>query len=352
MLPKLLSGLVLMLCIGMPQSGACQGQTSRGEQPASRIIQLDLVADPSGQPGMQQEWMEKLNDCGIDRVRITTSRVSGRPSIEELESGSIVVIKIAGTLDDRKILLPGRTFTIGEVDGIRAWVQQLRDDGAAVALGEKMGFGLTSEQLVALHTELSTPLDASTSGQSPAAILQQIRGKLKTPIVAGPAVAELLANDEEKFSGELQGFSAGTALAALVRPLGLVVVPDRPQGGTLQITLVPGENAAEHWPVGWPTEGPTNQIEPRLFERIDVEIRAFRLDDALQAISGRIGVAILYDYNSLAEKELDPAQALVTLVKPKQTYYSIVTALCSKTKPRLAASLRVDENGKPFFWVF
>lgn len=347
--------LAVVPCTG-PALAGCQRerQDPQGSEsaPQERIIHLELAADVNGELGMQQEWMEALERVGLDRVRIITTRMVGGPSVEEIQAGGVVTVKLKGVISGQKIRLPGREFSMRDLAGIREYAGQLRADGAAVTLAEKKGFGLTSDQLVDLHSGLSGVVVASTRGKPAAAVVAELRESLRVPLVVPPEVQRLLEEEREPVRDEFSGLSAGTALAAAVRPLGLVAVPRRPQGGPVEMTLLPSDQAAEHWPVGWPTEGPTDRVEPRLYERIDVEIRDFRLFDALQAVAGRIEIPVLFDHNSLARKEIDPATALVSFVKPRQTHYAIVTKLCSQTRPSLAVDLRVDENGKPFFWIY
>jgi len=329
--------------------GFCAAQQAIAQH---RSIEMELIADERGQLGVQQEWMEALDSAGIDRVRIVTSQSGKRPAVEEVQLGESVLVRLTGTISGRRLLLPGREFAITDVENIAAWVRQLRDDGAAVTMAEKKGFGLTSEQLVNVHTDLSTVVAESTKGLPVGDVFDAIRSQLTTRFVLTPKIEALLRAGDETVQDELKGFSAGFSLAALVRPLGLVVVPSRPQGGEIQIQLMPADEASEHWPIGWPVEGEARKVAPGLFDRIDVDIQRFKLTDALNAISGRVGVPIVIDQNSLARKMVDPATTIVTLVQPKLTYYSIVIKLCSQTRPALSLQLRTDENGKPFFWVF
>jgi hypothetical protein len=317
-----------------------------------RLVELEIVGDDRGQLGQQQEWMEMLTEVGADRVKASTSARPGGPAIEELRSGTTTVIRVRGVLAGRKLRMPGGEFSINDRDAIAALLRKLRDDGAEQTLAEKVGFGLTSEQLVALHGGLAASVEAVTKGEALGTVVSTIRTRLPAPLVMSPEVESLIAGDEAPVREELQGVSLGTALAILVRPHGLVVVPQRPQGGSLQIAVLPGEAVEEFWPIGWPVEEQVAATAPGLFEKTDVEIRGFKLADAMTAISGRTAIPVFYDHNSLAEKEVDPAEAIVTLARPQLTYFSIIIKLCSQTRPALAPELRMDEAGKPFLWVF
>jgi hypothetical protein len=151
----------------------------------------------------------------------------------------------------------------------------------------------------------------------------------------------------------MQGLSAGTVLAAALRPMGLVAVPRFPAGGPIEVVVMDSQKAAEHWPIGWPPEKAPLHAAPELFDRLDnVEIRSFALKEALDAIEQRLGVPFLYDRNALAAEGIDLQAIKVTLVKPRLTYFSIVQQLLSSAKRDLRVELRLDEAGKPFLWFY
>lgn len=346
-LRRLLTVLILAVAgLAMHDASLAQpGQTRR-------LIELEVVADQRGELGLQHEWMEALQRVGADRVRVATSARPGGPAVEELRTGETVVVQVRGMISGRRLKLPGGEFGIGDTDGIATLLRRIRDDGAQMALTEKMGFGLTAEQLVALHEELATPVAMGTFGQPVTAVIEGMRGALRSPLALAPEVVALLEECESPVQDELRGMSVGTALAAVARPLGLVLVPVRPQGGVVQLGLVPYDRAAEHWPVGWPVEEDLRKVAPAMFQAIDVEIRSYTLADALAAIAARMEMPLLYDQNSLAMKEVDPAAVRVELVQKKLTLNSIVTKLCAQARPALAFRVRRDEAGKPFLWVY
>ena len=150
---------------------------------------------------------------------------------------------------------------------------------------------------------------------------------------------------------ELNGVSAGTALAVVLRPLGLVWQPRRLPGKPLELMIVDSQESLENWPIGWPLERPPVQIEPRLFERLQLEIRGYPLGDALDAIEKRTGVSFFYDHNSLARAGVELKKTKVTLIQDKASFMVAIDKLLRQCKPQLIDELRVDENGKPFLWI-
>jgi hypothetical protein len=148
---------------------------------------------------------------------------------------------------------------------------------------------------------------------------------------------------------ELQGLSAGTALAALLRPLGLVLLPQKQPDGQLKLWITDVRRAAVSWPVGWPSQKPPRETLPDLFTFLNVEIQDAPLSKSLEEISGRLKAPILFDHNGLARQKIDMSHVNVSL-PPGRTYYQkIVERLLYQAK--LKCELRVDEAKKPFLWV-
>lgn len=315
-----------------------------------RQIHLEISAGRLEPVQTQQKWMEILSNAGADRVRSVTSHSTGKVNIEERETGLGVVIKIQGVINGNKLELPGGTFTQRDATAIGNYIEALRLDGVNTALAEKKAFGLTSEQLVELSQSLSKPLQLKTRGVDPAEIVKHIRAEIPYAVdldsVAGNALSVCAAIQDE-----LQGLSLGTALAATLRPAGLVLEPFRKQGEELRLRIVDSRQAAEYWPVGWPAEGTPKEAAPGLFEKNLLEIRDFPLDQVLAAIAAKAEMPMLFDYNSMARREIDLSKTNVTFVKQNVSYGYSLRKLLSKTKPPMNYEIRADEAGQPFLWI-
>ena len=314
-----------------------------------RIVELQVSADSRARVGTQQRWMEMLSKVGADRV-VSRTGLTGGPEIEETKLSSSSLVTISGVISGDKLLLPGGSFSIRDKAGIRNLIQRIRDDGARVALAEKKAFGLTSEQLVGLHQLMQKQLNFNTRSMSAAEVVQNISRIVGREFNLDATARTALAGSAA-VSEELNGISAGTALAVVLRPLGLVWQPRRLPGKPVELLIVDSQNSSENWPVGWPLEKPPVQIEPRLFERLQLEIRGYPLSDALNAIEKRTGVPFFYDHNSLAREGVELAETKVTLVQDKASFMVAIDKLLRQSKPKLFDELRVDENGRPFLWI-
>ena len=314
-----------------------------------RFVELRVSAGERSALGDQQRWMEVLSKVGADRVSSKSNRYATQPAIKEIQSSGAVTVQVSGVLSGDKIILPGKTYSIRNVAGIRDFIQKLRDDGATVALADKKAFGLTSEQLVDVHTELMATIEMETKGTNAAQTIERVLAQQKYKVVIDRQSSSVLSRST--ISEELNGFTIGTGVAAMVRPLGLVLVPQRQQGGNIELRLVDSVRADENWPVGWPIEKPVSKVEPKLFERFELEIRNIPLHSVLAAIEQRVGIPFLYDQNAIARAGIELKKTRVNLASRRIAYMVALRKLLSQSKPQLIQELRVDENGKPFLWI-
>ncbi len=336
------SKLVLFVGLGLLVDTACAQK---------RIIQLEVSASDRSELSTQQRWMEMLSGVGADRVRSRTALGPVEPKVEEVQLGGTASITVIGVISGNDLVLPGAKFSIRDAQGIRDYLQKLRDDGSKVALADKKAFGLTSEQLVGMSEELSAVVTQSTKGVKTGSAVEQMLAQLKSPVVMDATARQALTGSTT-VKEELKGLALGTALAAAIRPLGLVLVPTREQGQALQLQIVDSRSADESWPVGWPIEKPISQIEPKLFNKLEnIEIRGFALDSILDRLEQRLAVPFIYDQNTMAREGIDLEATKVTLVKARTEYLLAIDKLLSQTRPGMKTEVRVDENGKPFLWI-
>jgi hypothetical protein len=336
------SFFLIILLLGIPE-------IALGQPAKRRMIYLEVSADARARVGTQQDWLKMLQDVGADKVLSKTAR-TGTPTIEESEFTNSTIIRVTGFIVGSQLRLPGGNFSIRDKAGIRTLLQKLRDDGARVALAEKKAFGLTSEQLVGLHGVFAEPVEFNTKGQNAGDVIGGLIKQTGLKFVLDPS-ARAAVNGKETVAEELKGMSVGTALAAVVRPLGVVVQPKREQGKSLEIHILDSRSSDENWPIGWPIDRPPVSAAPDLFDQIPIEIRNFPLNAVLDAIEKKSGVPFFYDHNTLARKGIELSEVKVTLVDKKIALLVAVSRLLKQSQPRLSYEIRVDENAKPFLWI-
>ena len=140
-------------------------------QTSNRSIELEVYSAPSTPAEQRYEWLEALSEVGADRVSAKTARTPS-PGVEETSYGGSTVILVKGVINNRKIKLPGKSFSITDRGGLKNYLQSLRADGAKTALAEKKAFGLTSEQLVSVHTNLTSVVQSSSKDQQAGQLLK------------------------------------------------------------------------------------------------------------------------------------------------------------------------------------
>ncbi|HMO12889.1 MAG TPA: hypothetical protein PKD64_03680 [Pirellulaceae bacterium] len=313
-------------------------------------VELEILIGNEVGIDQRQAWVELLGQAGADAVRMRSAGGSDEIRVTSTPMGDRELCKLVGQLTARnQLVLPGGTFSQRDVAAIRALIQRIRDDGARVALSEKKAFGLTAEQLVGLHRELALGYNETTKGVAVAEIVEKIRRQVTLPLELTADARRALA-EPYLIEDELFGLSAGTVLAAVLRPVGLVAVPQRPQGGEIRMAIVDSQQADEHWPIGWPHEGSESSLAPEIYRTFSLRVENIPLRDVLDAIEKKAAMNFLYDYNSLAEKGIELNDVEVTLVDQKIAYASAVRKLLRSSRLSVKAELRKDEAGKPFFW--
>ncbi len=318
-------------------------------QPTRRMISLEISADRKAPVGTQQQWIQMLQSVGADKV-ISRTASPELPAVEEIKTPTMTLLKVTGFVSGRNIFLPGGKFSIRDKNGIRNLLQRLREDGATVALAEKLAFGLTAEQLVGLHEKLSKEVDFNTAGQRAGDVIKRMTEGTRMSFLYDRA-ATAAVNGEETVQEELKGISTGTALATVLRPLGLVLEPKREQGKELQLRILDTRSSKENWPIGWPIEKAPIEVEPKLFDTLPINIQGFPMKAAMDAIEKRAGVRFFYDQNTLAREGIELDKVKVTLQREKVSLLVAVSKLLKQSKPQLWEEIRVDENGKAFLWI-
>jgi len=243
-------------------------------------------------------------------------------------------------------LLPEGRFGLNDRGPIEQWLRKLREGGEDAINIKPAAFGLLPKQLVAVHEALAGSVQVSTLGKPPREVAKSIADRLSLKFISDEAGQRALASDAS-VADELQGLSSGTALAAVLRPLGLVMLPEK-SGSEIRLRITGSRNTKEHWPVGWPPKGNPIETLPDLFKNLNVEIEKTPLSETLTAIATRVKAPLLVDHNALARGEID-LKTKVTLPKSNTFYARALDRLLFQA--RLKYELRVDEADKPFLWI-
>ncbi len=321
-----------------------------GSQVAAKArIELELITEPGFPTAGSHQWMAALKDLGLDRLRITGGREDESPELVSEGTAAAPIYRVKGVLTSRNQLrLSGATFQLGDKGRLADWLARLAEGGPEEVTSKRAAFGLTSKQLVDVHQKLAAPVRQPTRTNRASEVIEAIARELALAVELDPHAAEVISG-EHQVADELVGLSSGTALAAVLRPLGLALVPRKADGGQLAVQIVRADQVPESWPVGWPPEKKTVELVPKLLELLEVEIRDTPLSEAVDAIRGRLEVPLLVDHNALAKHRIDMAQIKVTYPLRRTSYKRILDSVL--TQGRLRGELRVDDAGRPFLWI-
>lgn len=312
-------------------------------------VELELVQAGGAALTAAQRWLPVLDEVGFSQPRIRALQEGDRLEIVNVGTADNPNYKVCGILTaGGDIKLPGgRQFSFRDRGALSNWVRNLKAQGPEATDGGPTPFGITPSRLVAVRKDLSQPLTAATRGQQPATVLDAVSHILANAVVIDDEVRRTLAASGA-VRDELQGLSCGTALAALVRPAGLVLRP-RFAEGRVQYAIVDARGEAEYWPIGWSSEKSPGQLIPGLFEREETQEVEVSLGPALTELRGRVKAPFLFDYNNLALKGVNLAETMVKMKAGKNHYARVLSRVLSQAK--LTYETRVDDAGTAFLWI-
>lgn len=322
-----------------------------GGLPASAAgrVELELVTDRGAPLTAQQEWLRRLAQVGVSHVRIRSGGALDKVGIVVRGTESSPVYAVTGLITSGgEVLLPGGRYRPSEVGRLARWLEDLAKLGPPDQRPKKSAFGLTAEQFAGLHKKLSLRVGFSTQGMKRREALEKLSGKLLVPVRTDATLLRLI-RDDDLVAEDLSSISCGTALACVVRPLGLCFVPRESGAGRLECVLVRAKPKMEAWPVGWKPEKHLRDVLPALFEFLNVNVDGVAVPKVLEAVSQRLKVPVLMDHNAMARHGIEPEKAMVSLPQRRTTYSLLLKRTLSQAG--LKSELRVDEAGKPFFWV-
>ena len=310
-------------------------------------VDLEVATEPGTILVDAGKWSEMLSQAGFSRVRLRGRLGNEQPAVETRGAAASPAYHVVGVLTtENKLLLPKGSFGLADRARIEQWLMKLREGGEESITIKPAAFGLLPRQLVAVHEALAVPVKFSTAGKKPRDVAKTIADSQSLKFISDVVSQNALAV-EDPVADELQGLSAGTALAAVLRPLGLVLAPEK-SGMDVRLRIAESRAVKEHWPVGWPPKGNPHETLPELFKFLNVEITKAPVAEVLTAIGGRVKAPVLIDHNSVARFEAD----LKTPVDLPQanTYYAVALDRML-FQAKLKYELRIDEADKPFLWV-
>jgi hypothetical protein len=324
-----------------------------GEKTAPNTsVVAELVTGSAGNGLKAREWAEALSKLDVI-VTVRSGRSDDKLGISERKSGgSLRVVTIVGAIDSRgRLIFPDQVFTETDSDKLATWISELRTYGAQGDPHGRPVWGLTKEQFGVIYAALKRPLASEPRELELKKAVALIELPKAYSLRYSPEAARLIQSRGENstVNQSLSGLSQGTALAAMLAGQGLGFRPRRLPDGEIELTVIPLEEKAEVWPVGWPREQGLPETAPALLEFKTIDLADEPLSDILEAVATVIKFPILIDQAGLAAKDIDLSQVLITHPRKRTTWTQALTAFTFKARAKF--EVLVDEAGKPFLWV-
>jgi hypothetical protein len=315
---------------------------------AAGTVQLELVGD--GSPGASlvfQEWARALGQAGIRNVRIRAGQSSDQVGIAVRGTEASPVYVVTGFIrSSDELVLPSGRFRQSDAGRLAQWLDELARLGPEDRREPKAGFGLAASQFEQILQDAGRRVDFSTQTMTRSAVVDRIAGQMGFPVRLEPDVRQLLGSDP--IGEELMGVSSGTALAYLLRPMGLCMAP-RMAGGRPAYAVMKSQPDLQIWPVGWDLKKPDRDVLPALYEFHNVNVQNVAASRAIEAIGKLLKVPVLFDHNALARHGIDPSKATVSHPASRTTYSIALRKMLFQAG--LKFEVREDEAGQPFLWI-
>jgi len=321
---------------------------SAGFVNAALPIELEVAVVQAAPFGAMQSWGKLLSEMDLARVRLRGAHHGDKPSITPSGVGAAQRFRLVGILNHKdQLILPGGAFGSGDQAKLKAFFESLPEQVAEQGVVRGI-FGLTKPQFEQVFNDLSRVVVPSTKEMLPQTFFSATTAGLSVPLEMDADAQAALAR-AKPIPLELKGMTAGTALAIALRPAGLALLPEQRSGQRLMLRVVRSTPKTEVWPVGWKPEATPRRLAPAMYRVTTIEISGFTLQQALEAFAPHMGVPLVFDERILAARGIDPAKVQVKFPNRKTYIRRAVDNIISQA--RLAGDLRVDEAGRPFFWI-
>jgi len=321
---------------------------------ADATVKLELVGEGQAAAMAFHRWARTLAEAGIDNVRFRSARDGDRVGIEQRQIAGRPMYVVTGVVrGENEILLPSGRVRRGDVGRMKQWLEQIARHGPGGPGGGAQGqapFGLTAKQYASLRADLAQLVERSTKDRPRAEVVDELARQLDTTVRIDSQARKAMAEEiVQTVEAELQGVAAGTALAYLLRPAGLCLVPSA-VGDRVLLAVVPTRPELAIWPIGRNPNEPTRKVLPALYTFRDVNVQNVPVDRVITAIAAQLEVPVLIDRNALVRHGIEPSKEVVALPRSRQTTYSLVLQK-ALFQAGLKLEVREDEAGQPLFWI-
>jgi hypothetical protein len=310
---------------------------------------LEIVIGEGAPITAAQEWAKMLGELNVGNVQIRGARSTDQVEIKVEQAGNTKTYRVIGMLTSaNELQVPGKKFRMSDGSRIADWLNGLAEEGPVEPGQAEVPFGLRRQEFAGLRRRMAQPVAISTAGEITVKVVSKLNRQLGDLCIFGRSDLALIGQ-AKPVRDELQGLAAGTALAAVLRSLGLGMAPRRGQSADVNCGIVEIGPDVAVWPVGLSGENRRKELLPILFEFLNVEIDNFTVNEVLESVGPRMNVPILFDWLALEHHEIDPAKVTASLPARRTSYSVLLQKVLMQAQ--LKFELRVDDAGKPFLWI-
>ncbi len=307
-------------------------------------VEIEVIHEGSRSILAPQQWAEVLGRAGFSRVSIRSRRVGDEPGVENIGSSKFPRYRVVAFLrDDRLVLPPAEKCNQRELGKIKAWLRELQQGGNEAASNPMGPFGLSPPQLDRARQQLATRVGVATEGKNRAELINQLINDQRLPVEIDIRQRNQIAGSGA-VSDSLEGLATGTALAVLLRPLGLGLQPT--EGERWRVIKKTSDSPV--WPVGWDSDQSAARTVPVLGKQVATQKVALPLNDAIAQLAARLDIPILLDDRELARSSVN-RKANVTMRAGRFIHSAVLRQLLRQHQ--LTFAVRLDDAAQPFLWV-
>ncbi len=310
-------------------------------------IEIEVINEGVRSPTAPQEWAEVLGRAGFTRVSIRSRKSGDAMGIENIGTSQVPRYRVTAFLrNDKLVLPPSDRFGKRDMRQLQSWIKKFQNEIAEQA-NPKGPFGLSSQQLNLLREQMAVPIRQKTEGQSLTRALSAILRNRSPTVNFTSGLRRKLKSRDVILTTELEGVATGTALAALLRPVGLGLYPEV-SNGQARWTVVERATVESVWPVGWESDQSAGRTLPILRKWVETQKVTLPLEAGLRQLAGRMSVSLLVDTRELEAEGLD-LSAEVSMQAGRFLYFAVLQHLLHQKG--LSLAVRLDDSAKPFLWV-
>lgn len=358
----LLASFALIISPAFSDSGVAWGQTRYGSsnnsasdsaaKPAARV-QLEIILAQGVGYEVSHSLSRELAHSGIENVTLRQQKPSDAVSLTNTGTETTPNWRVIAVMENSgEILLPdGTRASAWQPAELARWIQELPEKMARKRQEEQApelsDFGLTAAATDELIAALKTPLNFSTKDKKPLDIVPQCIRLINCSVDLSTQQLQALS-ELDPVAEELQGLACGTVLAYILRPAGLCLTPHQTSSSVI-ISVITAERNVKPWPIGFKVTQNASDVLPDMFQMVTTGIENSPAQSVIKALGERLNVPLLYDYNAMARFGIDLNRVSINIPTRKMSYNLIFNKVL--TRSRLKSELRMDEAGRPFFWI-